>query len=262
MKWTSNNKERNEKMRLLSGVRYAHRGLYNNPSIPENSRMAFRRAVQKGFGAELDVHLLSDGTLAVMHDSLLMRMTGKEGVIEDCTYEDLSSLYLSGTTETVPTFQDVLQIFQGKMPLIIELKTYNSNAAALTQAVCKVLDDYAGLYCLESFDPQVLVWLRKNRPDIIRGQLSMDFIKERGDLTLPQAIIMTHLLHVFIVRPDFIAYRFKDRKKLGNRFCLRVLGIQGVSWTLRKPGEVTIAEREGLWPIFENKKVPKTVNKL
>ena len=85
--------------------------------------MAFRRAVQKGFGAELDVHLLSDGTLAVMHDSLLKRMTGKEGVIEDCTYEDLSSLYLSGTTETVPTFQDVLQIFQGKMPLIIELKT-------------------------------------------------------------------------------------------------------------------------------------------
>ena len=128
--------------------------------------------------------------------------------------------------------------------------------------MCKVLDDYAGLYCLESFDPQVLVWLRKNRPDIIRGQLYMDFIKERGDLTLPQAIIMTHLLHVFIVRPDFIAYRFKDRKKLGNRFCLRVLGIQGVSWTLRKPGEVTIAEREGLWPIFENKKVPKTVNKL
>ena len=246
-------------MSRLSGVRYAHRGLYANPSIPENSRKAFRRAAENGFGAELDVHLLSDGTLAVIHDSLLKRMTGKEGVIEDCTQEDLSSLYLAGTKETVPTFQDVLDIFHEKMPLIIELKTYNGNAAALTQAVCKVLDDYTGLYCLESFDPQVLVWLRQNRPDIIRGQLSMDFIKERGELTLPQAVIMTHLLHVFIVRPDFIAYRFKDRKKLGNQFCLRILRIQGVSWTLKKPGEVKQAEKEGLWPIFE-KKVPDTVN--
>ena len=161
-------------MRLLSGVHYAHRGLYVNPSIPGNSRKAFRRAVQSGFGAELGVHLLSDGTLAVIHDSLLKRMTGKEGVIEDCTQKDLPSLYLSGTQETVPTFREVLQIFNGIMPLIIELKTYNGNTAALTQAVCKVLDDYAGLYCPESFDPQVLVW-----PDIIRGQLSMDFIKER-----------------------------------------------------------------------------------
>lgn len=241
-------------MRPFSGVRYAHRGLYANPSIPENSRKAFRLAVKNGYGAELDVHLLSDGTLAVIHDSLLKRMTGKEGVIEDCTQEDLSSLYLSGTQETVPTFQDVLDIFHGKTPLIVELKTYNGNAAAITQAVCKVLDDYTGLYCLESFDPQVLVWLRQNRPDIIRGQLSMDFIKERGDLTLLQAIIMTHLLHVFIIRPDFIAYRFKDRKKLGNQFCLRGLGIQGVSWTLRKPREVAIAEKEGLWPIFENRR--------
>ena len=241
-------------MRRFAGVRYAHRGLYANPSIPENSRKAFRLAVKNGYGAELDVHLLSDGTLAVIHDSVLKRMTGKEGVIEDCTKEDLSSLHLSGTQETVPTFQDVLEIFHGQMPLIIELKTYNGNAAAITQAVCKVLDDYTGLYCLESFDPQVLVWLRKNRPDIIRGQLSMDFIKERGDLSLPQAMIMTHLLHVFIIRPDFIAYRFKDRKKLGNRFCLRVLGIQGVSWTLRNSREVTTTEKEGLWPIFETKR--------
>ena len=254
MKWSSKNRKRREKMSRLSGVRYAHRGLYANPSIPENSRKAFRLAVKNGYGAELDVHLLSDGTLAVIHDSLLKRMTGKEGVIEDCTQEDLSSLYLAGTQETVPTFQDVLEIFHGKMPLIIELKTYNGNAAAITQAVCKVLDDYTGLYCLESFDPQVLVWLRQNRLDIIRGQLSMDFIKERGDLTLPQAVIMTHLLHVFIIRPDFIAYRFKDRKKLGNRFCLRILGIQGVSWTLRNSREVAIAEKEGLWPIFETKK--------
>ena len=34
--------------------RFAHRGFHDKPRIPENSIPAFRRAVQCGFGAELD----------------------------------------------------------------------------------------------------------------------------------------------------------------------------------------------------------------
>ncbi len=53
----------------LLGRRYAHRGYHAKPEIPENSLPAFRRALERGWGAELDVHLLRDGTLAVFHDS-------------------------------------------------------------------------------------------------------------------------------------------------------------------------------------------------
>ncbi len=243
--------QRKEKLHAFDGWRYAHRGLHRKPDIPENSRAAFRRAVKNGFGAELDVHLLSDGTLAVLHDSLLKRMTGREGVIEDCTLEDLPELKLGETEETIPTFGEVLRIFGGRTPLIIELKTWKGNAEALTEAVLKELEGYRGLYCLESFDPRVALWLRKNRPDILRGQLSMDFVKERSGLTFLQAVFATHLLHVCITRPDFIAYRFQDRHKAANRFCLHVLRKQGVSWTLRTPGQIRQAEKEGLWPIFE-----------
>ena len=56
----------------LAGVRYAHRGLHNKEKgIPENSMAAFRLAVEHGYGAELDVHLLKDGRLAVFHDATL-----------------------------------------------------------------------------------------------------------------------------------------------------------------------------------------------
>lgn len=37
---------------------------------------AFRRAVDKGYGIELDVHLTADNQLVVFHDDTLTRMCG------------------------------------------------------------------------------------------------------------------------------------------------------------------------------------------
>ena len=73
------------KWEVLKKYRYAHRGYHDKPVVPENSLPAFRRAIERGFGAELDVHLLKDGTLAVFHDSDLKRCANVEGEIEDLT---------------------------------------------------------------------------------------------------------------------------------------------------------------------------------
>ena len=101
---------------------YAHRGLHNE-ARPENSMSAFRAALEKGYGIELDVHLMRDGNLAVIHDSLLQRTTGAQGRIEDLTEQELPNYHLEGTSETIPTLKQVLQLFDGKAPMIIELKT-------------------------------------------------------------------------------------------------------------------------------------------
>lgn len=235
----------------LQGWRYAHRGLHQKPQVPENSLAAFRRAVAQGYGAEFDVHLLADGELAVIHDSKLERTTGQPGEVEDLTAADLLQYRLEGTEQTIPTFGQVLEVFCGKTPLIIELKTARGNAAALCEAVCRQLEGYAGTYCIESFDPRCLVWLRKNRPEIIRGQLSCNFFKENAGLSAALCLLMTFLLGNFAAKPDFIAYQYSDRRNLSNRLCLRLWGLQGVSWTLRTPAELEQAEAEGLLPIFE-----------
>lgn len=238
------------KLKELATWNYAHRGLHGN-GLPENSMAAFRAALDAGYGIELDLHLLADGNLAVIHDSLLNRTTGQPGRIEDLRTEDLKKYTLEGTGETIPTFAQVLELFAGKAPMIIELKAENGNHDALTRTACEMLDGYEGLYCIESFDPRCLMWLRKHRPDIVRGQLVQNFFRGKNDLPDYQKFLLTNCLMNFLTWPDFIAYCFPHRENLSVKLCRKLWGVQGVAWTLRKQEDFDTAKKEGWIPIFE-----------
>ena len=236
----------------LKGWNYAHRGLHDETK-PENSMAAFRASLEKGYGIELDVHLLKDGNLAVIHDSKLKRTTGCDGKVEDLTTEELQNYRLEGTEETIPTFQQVLDLYDGKAPLIVELKTDGSNYPQLTQTVCKMLDSYRGVYCLESFDPRCIRWLRKNRPELCRGQLTENFFKSKNSpLPWYLKLALSKQLMNFLILPHFVAYKFADRKTFGNLLVRKLWGVPGVTWTLRKPQDQETALKEGWIPIFEN----------
>lgn len=238
-------------MKDLLNWSYAHRGLHGN-GVPENSMAAFQAALDAGYGIELDIHLLKDGNLAVIHDSLLNRTTGQAGRIEDLTTQDLQRYHLEGTEQTIPEFMDVLTLFAGKAPMIIELKPEGGNHAALAQAACDMLKTYSGVFCMESFDPRCLHWLKKNRPDIIRGQLAENFLHERSDLPGGLKFLLSHYLCNFMGVPDFIAYRFSHRQTTPScQLCRKLWEAQGVSWTLKTQAEYDTAKAEGWLPIFE-----------
>ena len=238
----------------LSSWRYAHRGLHDlAEGRPENSMAAFRAAIDAGFGAELDVHLLADGALAVVHDSDLSRVTGQKAEIEDLTAEDLSRFPLQGTEERIPLFEDVLALFEDRAPLVIELKVARGNTAALTDRVMEALGDYRGLYCIESFQPSVLLHLKKHYPQVIRGQLSENFLQhsEVGLPPKPVAWAGAKLLSTVVTRPDFIAYRWEDRACRSLRLMRRLYGVHEVSWTVRDKHTLEALEADGCVPIFE-----------
>ncbi len=239
------------KLAELKKWNYAHRGLHND-KLPENSLGAFKNAVAHNFGAELDIHLMKDGRLAVIHDSCLKRVAGADVNIEDLTAEDLEKYPLMGTQERIPLFSQVLEVFDGKQPLIIELKTANGNHAALCEAACKMLDEYKGLYCIESFDPRCIMWLRRHRPDIVRGQLSENWFKSKSSLPWVFKFVLAFHGSNLLTRPDFIAYKYADRHTFGTNICRKLWKVQGVSWTLRTKEEYDTAVSEGWIPIFEN----------
>lgn len=238
-------------LEALRGWDYAHRGLHSE-GIPENSMAAFRAALDGGFGIELDIHLLKDGSLAVFHDGTLERMTGREGRPEDLTGEELKDYPLAGTQETIPLFSQVLALYDGKAPIIVELKPVDGNHAALCEAACKMLDGYQGVYCLESFDPRCIYWLKKNRPELVRGQLSEDFVHNpKSPLPGYMKFLLTHQLENFLTLPDFVAYKFADRKTLSVFLARRLWGAQGVTWTVTSREDLETAHKEGWLPIFE-----------
>ena len=239
----------------LTGFRYAHRGLHG-PGAPENSLAAFRRAAERGYGAELDVRLTKDGRLAVIHDATLERMCGVPGRVADWTAAELSALRLGDTEERVPFLEEVLPLFAGRAPLIVELKTDWRSAAELARRTVECLDRFSIDYCVESFDPRPLLWLRRHRPDILRGQLSQNFWRHGSGQNLWNRLALTNLFYNVFTRPDFTAYRFQDRERLAVRLCRR-WGMRMAYWTLRSWTELVLSEQEGALPIFEGLEQPR-----
>jgi len=112
--------------------------------------------------------------------------------------------------------------------------------------------DSRGLsWCVESFDPRVLLWFRKNKPGIPRGQLSMIFDRNTDGLGRTGAFVIGNLLINFITRPDFIAYKFDHRRNLSLRLCRRLWKVRTYYWTIKSPGEAEAAFTDGAGIIFE-----------
>jgi len=210
--------------------RYAHRGLHHKPTVPENSMAAFRLAVEKGYGMEMDIHLTKDGRLAVIHDPSLLRTAGVDLIIEDLTLEEAQQYYLEESREMIPDFQELLELVAGRVPLIVELKVGRTSdgvdtTPALCQAAVDALDAYTAkysdtapcLWCIESFSPGAVKWFRENRPDVIRGQLAGDINHDRPTITPLQNFLVRQLLINFISQPDFVAYNYRDRFDGGVR---------------------------------------------
>lgn len=237
-------------LKKLRGWKYAHRGLHGN-GVPENSMPAFEKALEHGYGIELDVHLLADGELAVIHDSKLARTTGAEGRVEELTVRDLPHYHLEGTGETIPLFTNVLKLYEGKAPIIVELKVEGNNDA-LCETVSRVLDEYRGVYCVESFDPRAVAWFRKHRPDVVRGQLTENYFKSpKSTLHWGLKFVLSRQLLNCWTAPDFVAWRCADRKNLGNLICRKLWRMQGVTWTIKSQAEFDEAVKDGWLPIFE-----------
>ena len=239
------------RLRRFQKFAYAHRGLHSE-HIPENSMAAFRAAKEKGYGIELDIHLLKDGNLAVIHDHSLLRTANADVQIEDLTAADLTN-YRLANGESIPLLSEVLALMNGKAPLIIELKSTMENFAALTDTAVAAMEGYTGLWCMESFDPRCVRHLKKQYPKVIRGQLSEDFVHNK-EVSSPFVLklLMTVLVTNFLTSPDFVAYEFEDRKVLSLQLCRKLWRIPIVAWTIQSQEDFDLAIEEGYIPIFEN----------
>lgn len=185
----------------------AHRGLYtSDQSVPENSLEAFRLAKEAGYGSELDVQCTKDGQLVVFHDDSLDRVCGTEGILEEKDWAEISSLKLFNSAEGIPHLSEVLDLTAGSVPLMIEIKTTRRIRLSVS-AVKEALKNYSGPVSIVSFDPLVLREVKRQLPEVLRGQL-MEYSLNKKSLPLVKRIILHYALMNGINRPDFLSVRY------------------------------------------------------
>lgn len=233
------------------GVLYAHRGLHDNASdAPENSLAAFRKAVEAGYGIEFDVQLSKDKVPVVFHDFTLKRMCGADGKVCDYTYEELLQFTLGDSKEQIPRLEEVLGFIDGRVPLIIEYKI-EWMEAHVCRVADRILQNYQGAYCIESFNPLGLLWYRKNRPAVMRGQLA-DAFYTRKEYKGVLYLLLQNLLLNCLTKPDFVAYNHKEAKRLSRCLCRNLYRNLAVAWTIKSEEELAKAGKEFDLFIFDS----------
>ena len=216
---------------------YAHRGLHQEKNIsPENSLAAFNLAIDNAYGIELDVQLSKDQIPVVFHDDNLKRVCGVNKRVKELTFDELRELSLYDSNERIPHFQEVLDLVKGQVPLIVELKA--SKAFDREKSTCKIvapyLDEYKGLYCVESFNPLIVLWFKNNRPNVVRGQLATKSVyKNTSFKNRSLNFVLRNLLLNILTKPDFIAYNHVYSHLPSYRICKRIYKPLTMAYTIQ-----------------------------
>lgn len=237
----------------LRGRTYAHRGKHGL-GLVENSPSAFAAAIDAGLGIECDVQVSADGCAMVFHDAELDRLTDEIGCVAERYAWQLAELALRGSTDRIPTLHDLLGQVEGRVPLLVEVKSRKTwSVPLLCEAVLHALDGYRGECAVMSFDPRVPNWFYHNAPTILRG-----LVVTEADARSATGSLRRHL-SLWRARPDFLAYDIRD---LPSAFAQtqRARGLPILTWTVSSPvllerarayTDGPIAEAEGLAAAIE-----------
>ena len=207
----------------------------------------------RGYGNELDLHLTTDG-LEQLPDlpgegpgqqsaEGNHQNADQQGDAGQVGLEAVQQLRLLGTEERIPLFSEVLDIVAGKIPIIVEVK-YQKNYPALCEKMMSQLRDYTGLYCVESFHPQVILWMKNHAPAVARGLLSDRYTEGEGNMTrlTPATWASQQLLFNWLTAPDFIAYNYLTAPRTRTLSLIReVWHAPCVAWTVRDESKVPLA---------------------
>ena len=235
--------------RVWKGTLFAHRGLHGDGRA-ENSLPAFEAACRAGYGIELDVRYSKDNRLIVFHDDTLERMCGDKRRPEELTVEELKELPLGSTQDRIPTFDEVLSLVDGRVPLLVEIKN-GRRIKALTAGTVARLKSYGGAYLIESFNPLCLFYLRRMAGDVVRGQLVASREETEQTTGAALAIALSGLLLNVLSRPDFVAYNIADSRGYAPAVQRKLYKTPMAAWTVRDAAQLALAKKRGDMVIFE-----------
>lgn len=231
----------------------AHRGLHNkNEGIIENTASAFAGAIAGDYAIECDLQITGDGEAVVFHDSKLDRLADASGLVKSHTTKQLQNFTIKNSADKLQTLGELLDQVDGKVPLIIELKSHWDGGVDLALRALKVLENYAGPYCLMSFDPDLVAAVAEHAPQTIRGITADRTVHpEYNQLPVSRRLDMQLFRHLENTRPHFVSFYFRDLPYAPVQ-AIRAAGHPVISWTIRSKEQEAIARRYSDQVTFES----------
>ena len=149
-------------------LRVAHRGA--SAQYPENTLLAFRRAIEQGVDAlELDIHRTADDELVIIHDSTLDRTTNGHGNIHDHSLQEIRKLD-AGQGEKIPLLSEVIQLAREvRVRLFVEVKgATEAEGLAITESTVRALEaaSFLSQVIVTSFSASALLRAKAIQPEI------------------------------------------------------------------------------------------------
>ena len=234
----------------------AHRGLHDLSSgRAENSPAAFLAAIEAGVGIELDLQLSNDGEAMVFHDYDLGRVTGEKGPVRQRSAAKLSAITLSGGSDTIPTLKQVLDLVNGQVALLIELKDQDGamgpDIGPLEAAAARALQGYTGPVALMSFNAYSVAEAARLMPKLPRGLVTTSY--DADELALvpeTRRETLSRIADYDRVGACFISH---DHTDLGSERVaeLKSLGAGILCWTIRSQEQEDQARKVAANVTFE-----------
>lgn len=216
----------------------AHRGLHDRAlGVVENTPSAVARAIEFGFGIEIDVQATADGEAVVFHDETLDRLTEASGPVAALTLAELKRVTFRETADRFWTLDECLDMVAGRRTLTVEVKSSFASDLTIAERVAARVAARPARVVVESFDPRVLKIVRRLAPTVPRGIVGEAF--DDGDprwshLTWAQRRGARNMLHWPWTRPDFLSWRVSDLDRRSVRLA-RKAGKPVTTWTVRTP---------------------------
>jgi glycerophosphoryl diester phosphodiesterase len=232
----------------------AHRGLHVVANgIIENSPSAALAAIEGDFGIECDVQLTADGNAVVFHDFDLDRLTTASGPVEAHSAAALGNLTMRGTTDRIMTLLAFLELIEGRVPLVLEIKSRFDGDMRLARRVADVVNASNAPIVLKSFDPSIVTALKTLTPRHARGIVAMNDYSypDYAGCSPDEKHAMANLLHFDRSQPDFISWRVRDLPSAAPYLCRSQLGLPVMTWTVRTPEDRAQALAHADQMVFE-----------
>lgn len=230
----------------------AHRGLHDEAKgVVENTEAAFAAAISCDYAIECDIQLTADGEAVVFHDEDLERVTTTKGLVISQTAAQLKKTGYRQSKAKMQTLGELLEQVDGKVPLLIEIKTIWDGGQPLTLRALKVLQYYKGPYAVMSFDPDTVALLAEVSPHTPRGMTA-----DRGVdayykmLPIPRRLELQRFSHVQKTRPHFVSFNFRDLPFAPVQN-VRAMGFPIITWTIKSKADEAMARRYSDQVTFE-----------